>query len=252
MAGIAYYPVLSSRARVTKLPHVLPKLNFARDFSSNHRRTLEIWGQFRSRVFRCVEGVFSKDEGDFEVRVAKVHIREAAEAKMVGVKGRCVSSDVKARYLGVVPLGTKKEEDIMEYLDGLGDVLHVGVENGRNRVVVVGDQETFTIAHKAKKHHPEKYSWVIPWIGDWHLLEHTLDVLFRKWGGFGIIPLAKAADCYDKKLEGKNYHKRHNVFVGYLEAVWKACIGEVNDSQPGAHPCLLRNCWRDSPATWTT
>ncbi|CAN0339253.1 unnamed protein product, partial [Ectocarpus sp. 6 AP-2014] len=100
-------------------------------------------------------------------------------------------------------------------------------------VVVVGDQETFTIAHKAKKHHPDKYSWVIPWIGDWHLLEHTLDVLFRKWGGFGIIPLAKAADCYDKKLEGKNYHKRHNVFVGYLEAVWKACIGEVKDSQPG-------------------
>ncbi|CAN0090576.1 unnamed protein product, partial [Pylaiella littoralis] len=103
---------------------------------------------------------------------------------------------------------------------------HVGVEGGRERAIIAGDQETNALLHKAKTKYSAKFAWVVLWIGDWHLLEHTLDVMFRKWGGFAIIPLAKASDCHDKKLESKNYHKRHNVFVGVLEAVWKACISE--------------------------
>ncbi|CAB1121562.1 unnamed protein product [Ectocarpus sp. CCAP 1310/34] len=230
VAGIAYYHVLTSRGRMWELTHTPPKLLFARDFSSTTPRIVKIWRGFRSRVLHCVFGDFTKVDGDFEMPVAKRHIRDSAAGRALGVEGRCVPSDVIASYLGVVLLGTKTVEDIIEYLDGLHDVLHVGVEKGRRRAVVVGDQETFTLVHKVKKLHKDKYAWVVPWIGDWHLLEHTLDVLFRKWGGFALIPLAKAADCYDKKLEGKNYHKRHNFFVGFLEALWRACIGEVKET----------------------
>lgn len=102
--------------------------------------------------------------------------------------------------------------------------------------MLVGDQETFTNMHKAKQAEPRTYGWVLPWIGDWHLLEHTLDVMFRKWGGFGLYKLARACGCYDKKLEGKNYHKRHFAFVAMLEALWNACTSEVNhlpDEGPG-------------------
>ncbi|CAB1099833.1 unnamed protein product [Ectocarpus sp. CCAP 1310/34] len=122
----------------------------------------------------------------------------------------------------------------MEYLDGLHDVLHVGVDREGGARSLEGTRRPSPSCTRSKNLHEDKYAWALPWIGDWHLLEHTPDVLFRKWGGFALIPLAKAADCYDKKLEGKTYHKRHHFFVGFLEALRQACIGEVKEaSQPG-------------------
>lgn len=83
----------------------------------------------------------------------------------------------------------------------------------------MGDQEAHALVHNAIKTYPDKYKWVVPWVGNCHLLEHTLDVLFRKWGGLGIIKLAKANGISDKKLESNSYHKRHFVLVAALEAV---------------------------------
>lgn len=102
--------------------------------------------------------------------------------------------------------------------------------------MVAGDQETFSLVHKAIAKYPTKYEWVVPWIGDWHLLEHTLDVLFRKWGGFAILHLSKASGCYDRKLEGKSYHKRHFVLLAVLEALWRACGSEVASASGRGDP----------------
>ncbi|CAN0353311.1 unnamed protein product, partial [Pylaiella littoralis] len=209
-------------------------LDLVRDFGTQDGRTSKIWDRFRCQVLACARETSTKADGDFEMAVAKRVINDARGEGMVGVEGRRVPSDVQAHYLGVVKLGTKTLGDIIEYLDGLKQALHVGPESGRRRAVIVGDQETFTLLHKAKSLYSAKFAWALPWIGDWHLLEHTLDVMFRKWGGFAIIPLAKESGCHDKKLEVKNYHKRHNVFVGVLQAVWKACIEEV-EAPPASH-----------------
>ncbi|CAB1118657.1 unnamed protein product [Ectocarpus sp. CCAP 1310/34] len=234
IAAIAYFHVLKTREKVTELQCVPPTLDFARDFGPDNERLMEIWGQFRRRVVACVRRDSVKSDGDFEVQVARQVIDDAHEERMVGVEDRRVPSDVKATYLGVVKLGTKTLPDIIEYLDGLKQVLHAGAEHGRRRAVIVGDQETFNLVHKAKQKYEVKYTWAIPWVGDWHLLEHTLDVMFLKWGGFGIMPLAKRSDCYNNKLEKKDYHNRHNVFIGIMEAAWRACVAEVGGSSAPA------------------
>lgn len=228
VAAIGYYHALESRRRVAELPQQPLRLDFVRDFGVDAPRMTATWERFQRQILTCMQEEFVREDGDVEVRLAKMVIRDAPPEHMVGVQGRRVPDDVVARYLGVVETGTKRLEDIITYLDGLKQVLHVGEEGGRLRVVLVGDQETFTHAHKAKI---IIYDWVLPWIGDWHLLEHTLDVIFRKWGGFGLFPLTKAADGYSKKLEKKDYHKRHFVFVGILEALWKACVGEVESRE---------------------
>lgn len=59
------------------------------------------------------------------------------------------------------------------------------------------------------------------------MLAHTLDLLYRKWGGFIIFELAKAGGLYGKTLENKNYHKRRFVLVTVVVAILKAYAGEV-------------------------
>lgn len=236
VAAIGYYHALLSRRRVAELPQQPLRLDFVRDFGIDAPKMTAIWERFQRQVLTCMQEEAVGADGDVEVRLAKMLIRDAPPENMVGVEGRRVPDDVVARYLGVVETGTKRQGDIKDYIDGLKQVLHVGEEGGRLRVVLVGDQETFTHAHKIKEYYGEMYDWVLPWIGDWHLLEHTLDVIFRKWGGFGIFPLAKAADGYNKKLENKDYHKRHFVFVGILEALWKACVGEVESREGTMEP----------------
>lgn len=73
----------------------------------------------------------------------------------------------------------------------------------------------------------EKYSWVVPWPGDWHLIFRALDVIFRKWAGIGIMKLASAAKCDDKKIEHGDFHKRHFVLMAVVEAMWGFCSKEL-------------------------
>ncbi|CAB1112218.1 unnamed protein product [Ectocarpus sp. CCAP 1310/34] len=245
VAAIAYHHTSASRRQRAELPQRPPKLNFVRDFGTSEPRMVLTWERFRAQVLACVQERAVEEDGDFEVRLARRVIRDAAPEERVGVEGRRIPEEVTTKYLGVIDVTTKVVKDIVTFLDGLQHVIHIGAEGGRGRAVVAGDQETFTLVHKAKKQFGAKYDWVLPWIGDWHLLEHTLDVLFRKWGGGCIIPLAKAADAYTKKLESKNYHKRYFAFRRILEALWGACVGEIKsqhstDGPVGAEELLGR------------
>ena len=240
--GIAYLHEKSSENRVAVLAEGVSRLDFRRDFSMENERVAGAMQRFRLDVAKTAMDPepptlrLSKEAGDFEVRLAKMRIGKATPEQEVGVSGRRVPTDVHMRYLGVEELGTKQMSDIMVYLDRLKGLLHVGEEGGRIRVIVVRDQETYTLVHKAINQYPLRYKWVVPWISDWHLLEHTLDAMFRKWGGFGILHLAKTRNCYDRKLEGKSYHKRHFVFASLLEALWKACAREVVSESGSGDP----------------
>ncbi|CAB1097954.1 unnamed protein product [Ectocarpus sp. CCAP 1310/34] len=183
IAAIAYFAVSQSRQKVTSLRSERRKLGFRRDFGQDHPRILGIWESFRLNVVSCARKPYTKTDGDFEMRLAKVIIHDAPRKSMLGV-------GIRRPTL----FCTRRKPNTLRSLRG----------------------------------------WCRGSVIGWHLLEHTLDVLYRKWGGFAMIPLAKASDCHDKKLESKNYHKRHNVFVGVVEAVWQACISEVNVQQDTA------------------
>lgn len=236
IATISYFHADRAAAPVIDTSPGPPKsFQPVRDFCMTDARVSGVMREWEIDVANCAlddarTPSENKTEGDFELRLAKRHIaktKAALPGKTIGVEGRRIPGDITMNYLGIELLGTKTVGETMQYLDRISRRLHVGVEGGRTRAVVAGDQETFNNMHKAKAKFPEKYGWVLPWVGDWHFLEHTLDAIFRKWGGFGLYKLARASGCYDKKLEGKSYHKRHFVLVSILEAVWKACASEV-------------------------
>ena len=121
-----------------------------------------------------------KKTAEVERLIAATQAKGSADGTFLGVDGRLVPEDVNARYMGIEERSTKRLEDIMEYLDGVKIKAKVEVPGGRSRIVVVGDQETFNLVHKALKQVPTKYGWAIPWGEAWHLLEHTFDVLYQK------------------------------------------------------------------------
>lgn len=94
-------------------------------------------------------------------------------------------------------------------------------------MMVVGDQEVWKLLWEAKS---LKYGWVFPWPGSWHLMLHSLDVVFRKWAGIGIVNLAKAARCHNKKLDSGDFHKRHFVLMAATKALWEFCLGELENN----------------------
>ncbi|CAM9840741.1 unnamed protein product, partial [Pylaiella littoralis] len=85
IAAIAYFPVLTSRGKLTELPYVPPLLNYARDFGLEDERLLAIWSQFRRQVLACVRRDSAKSDGNLEVQVARQVINDADDKRMVGV-----------------------------------------------------------------------------------------------------------------------------------------------------------------------
>lgn len=132
--------------------------------------------------------------------------------------------DVCTYYLGVEESTTRTLSAITKYLGVLRIRLSVGVEGGRKRAVVTGDQEAYHLMQQVTKNCFDKYAWVALWIVDWHFFLSVLDAIFRRWEGFGIMKLAEVAGVYDKTLEGKGYHKRFLLLMSVLEALWLASM----------------------------
>lgn len=146
-----------------------------------------VWTRFTALVTRCVHDVMNSDadleatgpEGDFGVRVAKAHIRGSAPDNNLGAKGRKISAGAATYYQGVEKL-TNTLSAIMQCLDVLRFRFGVGLEGGRKRALVAGDQETYDLMQQAIKSDLRECAWVIPCIGDWHFLLHVIDVIIRR------------------------------------------------------------------------
>lgn len=171
------------------------------------------------------------EDGDFEVRVSQKLIHQGNDGGgrevELGVQQRRVGQDVAMTYIDVTEMSTTKVEHIIPYLELIKLRSHVNEDGGRKMVMVVGDQQIFAHLYKAKEADPLRFRWILPCPGDWHLMDHALDVIFRKFGGFAIMPLAKAAGCFDKKLESGDFHKRHFVLMAVMEALMVFTVEEV-------------------------
>ena len=241
VAGIGYHHAEHSESRVPGHDHGLRddedlaeigfEGHFGREYPPARARMLKVASACARSIgkqkFDCLTDEARRQQGDFEVRVARKLIEESSDANTIGVSNRLAGDNIVITYMDVEQRGTKKVGDIMPYLDTIHERTHVGVGGGRTRVMVVGDQEIWKLLWEAKAREAEKYKWMMPWPGDWHLMNHALDGIYRKWGGLGIMDLAKAAECHDKKLESGDFHKRHFVLMAAMEALWAFCFDEL-------------------------
>lgn len=180
IAGIGYHHVEYSEARVPAPTEEaftdddLETLGFqahiGRNFAPAKAKILAV---AMASVFciglREYDGLESRERyylGNFETRVARRLIADSPADGKLGVENRWAGRDFQITYLDVEELGTKKVEQIAPYLDLIHERAHVGVEGGRDKVMVVGDQETWALMWKAKEMYGDKYSWIVPWPGD--------------------------------------------------------------------------------------
>ena len=89
-------------------------------------------------------------------------------------------------------------------------------------LVVVGDQKTYTRLWNLKHTFGTDLDWVIPFIGDWHLLSNFQSVLMKVYFDAGLRDLAETAGCrgetFSSSAKCSNF-KQTNHFI--LQA-WEA------------------------------
>ena len=86
--------------------------------------------------------------------------------------------------------------DTREAMEAVVSKLHeyeIGVT--ANSLVVVGDQKTYTYnrIQELKQVYAQDLNWLIPFIGDWHLLHNFHSVLMEVYYEAGLKDLAKAS-----------------------------------------------------------
>lgn len=128
---------------------------------------------------------------------------------------------------------TKNDEDCFAALERIRIILHAGGawENDRaggpgygevlRRVLVKGDEGTYRFMVRIKRTHPEKYRWLLPHPGGWHIMMHTAKALFTKYWGAGIESFAKLLGGDDRHAAaGSNYRRSHHFLTVTFEAMW--------------------------------
>ena len=107
--------------------------------------------------------------------------------------------------------------DIGKYLAKVMRDLLVGTPAGPAWVIVCGDQQTFALMLELKRKYPESYGWLVPYVGEWHLLFNSSQWLCEHtWSG-GLEEVAKICHLPSMKPCGK-WRDTHHV----LTVMWTA------------------------------
>ena len=94
-------------------------------------------------------------------------------------------------YLPVVDL----HADSTEAMEAVVAKLHkeYGIGERADYLVLVGDQKTYTCVCELKQEYGAHLDWVIPFIGDWHLLSNCQSVLMKVYYDAGLKDLAECS-----------------------------------------------------------
>ena len=92
-------------------------------------------------------------------------------------------------FLSVVNAYADKPKTVKYVLDELeNDLLR---NKQYNHMVVVGDAKTFDHLINLKKRHSEKFQWMLPMIGDFHVLMNFQSVLMKLFWDAGLSDMGK-------------------------------------------------------------
>ena len=136
---------------------------------------------------------------------------------------------------------TKSTADMVAALEQIQLTCHAFVEwsvdgsgnyrsTVKRRVLMEGDEETYRFMVQLKRGNPEKYKWMLPHPGGWHIMLHMTRALITKYYGAGIEIVAKALGSDDKHAAaGSKYRRSHHLLTVTYEAMWWAVIERYNE-----------------------
>ena len=129
----------------------------------------------------------------------------------------------KIVYTTVDEAHSSSTDDVGSYLGKLKQDLCIGLEGYPKYVVIGGDQQTYAIMQKLKQKYTDRYQWVYPVPGDWHIMKTASEVLKDVLGdgGFKVF----AAKC-GHKGDICQWKDIHNVLAASHEAILRSSVDE--------------------------
>lgn len=98
-------------------------------------------------------------------------------------------------------------------------------ENANSSLVVVGDQKTYNRLQELKGIYSEDLNWVVPFIGDWHLLHNFHPVLMQVYYEAGLKDLARASGFRGETLNSlqrcSNFQRVHYFLIQAWEGFYR-------------------------------
>jgi hypothetical protein len=145
-------------------------------------------------------------------------------------------------YATVKEAKSSSINDIADYLHELKMDLHVGQPGYPSKVVLAGDQQTYSIVKNLLKKYPDTFTWIIPMIGDWHLLKLASECLKSVlWDG-GLHQLG--IECGHQK-DIFQWRDIHNLLIAVHEGLLASAVKSKHSSSFIVQDFLSEYCYQN-------
>ena len=130
-------------------------------------------------------------------------------------------------YATVKEAKSSSIHDIACYLQDLKTDLKIGEEGYPSKVVLGGDQQTYSLLKNLMKKYPDTFNWIIPMIGDWHLLKLASECIKSIiWNG-GLHHIG--IECGHLK-DVHQWRDIHNLLIGLHESLISNAINSHSEN----------------------
>ena len=89
-------------------------------------------------------------------------------------------------------------------------------------IVLVGDQKTLSRVHELKQMYGSELDWLIPFIGDWHLLSNYQSVFMKVYYDVGLKELTESAGHRGETLTSISKCSSFKITHAFLTQAWEA------------------------------
>ena len=101
------------------------------------------------------------------------------------------------------------------------------INNKTTHLIVAGDGATIKLLMNIKKKYGEQLDWVIPFIGDWHVLKNFQEVLMKIFWHSGLKDVAKLAHkqmTLQSLVSCSNFKRTHRFLMQCYEAIFMCLL----------------------------
>ena len=144
-------------------------------------------------------------------------------------------------YLSIIDM----HADTREAMEAVVSKLHreYGIGVTATSLVLVGDQKTYTRVQELKHIYGQDLNWLIPFIGDWHLLHNLHSVLMKVYFDAGLKELAQSSGFRGETLTSlqrcSNFKRVHQFLLQAWEALYRHLQTFISDQDEEFYIDLL-------------
>ena len=161
----------------------------------------------------CERFNFLNDDANVTIPGMKVKLAIEKENTNI-VKSKC-------SYLYILDEKADCAATLKRCLGMLYDIFQV--KDKINHLVIAGDGATIKLLLNIKKEYGQSLDWVIPFLGDWHILKNFQEVLMKIYWDSGLKEIAKLSHKHitlQSLSSCSNYKRTHRFFLQVFEAIF--------------------------------